>query len=215
MSSSSLASEMLTAQMPATPPVSPGPSETTAPRWVVPVVVGALVIGLDGLGTSAYAVATMPAKTSGPQGPAGVRGAMGPQGPQGAPGATGQSGPVGPAGTIATTSLVSSTALTSATRPRGSDSSRGSDIMSGRQGPLERWRSSLRSWRASRPQCGAAFLLSPQRNEMADGCPGHRTAGRRSLNDHEALRRMRCILTDERHGTDHGVSRLLDWQILT
>ncbi len=117
MSNPSLASEMLTAPMPATPPVSPGPSETTAPRWVVPVVVGALVIGLAGLGTGAYAVTTMPAKTSGPQGPAGVRGAMGPQGPQGVPGATGQSGPVGPAGTIATTSILSSTALTSATNP--------------------------------------------------------------------------------------------------
>ena len=117
MSSPSLASEMLTAQMPATPQVSPGPRETTAPRWVVPVVAATLVIGLAGLGTGAYAIATMPAKTSGPQGPVGVRGAMGPQGPQGVPGATGQSGPVGPAGTIATTSIVSSTALTSATDP--------------------------------------------------------------------------------------------------
>ena len=117
MSSPSLASEMLTAQMPATPQVSPGPRETTAPKWVVPVVAATLVIGLAGLGTGAYAIATMPAKTSGPQGPVGVRGAMGPQGPQGVPGATGQSGPVGPAGTIATTSIVSSTALTSATDP--------------------------------------------------------------------------------------------------
>ena len=135
MSSPSLASEMLTRQMPATPPVSPGPSDATAPRWVEPVVVATLVIGLAGLGTGAYAVATMPAKTSGPQGPAGPQGAMGPQGPQGVPGATGNSGPVGPtghsgpvgppgrggpagpAGTIATASIVSSTAVTSAADP--------------------------------------------------------------------------------------------------
>ena len=117
MSSPSLASEMLTAQTPATPRVSPRPGDDPAPRWVVPVVVAALVVGLAGLGAGAYAVATMPAKTSGPQGPAGVRGTMGPQGPQGVPGATGQRGPVGPAGTIATTSIVSSTALTSAADP--------------------------------------------------------------------------------------------------
>ena len=120
MSSPSLASEMLTAQMPATPPVSPGRSETTPPRWVVPVVVATLVIGLAGLGTGAYAVTTMPAKTSGPQGaagPPGATGPQGPQGPQGVPGATGRSGPVGPAGTIATTSIVSNTALTSAADP--------------------------------------------------------------------------------------------------
>ena len=144
MSSSSLASEMLTARTPATPPVSPRPSDATAPRWVVPVVVATLVIGLAGLGTGAYAVTTMPAKTAGPQGPAGPQGAMGPQGPQGVPGATGRSGPVGPpgrsgpvgpvgrsgpvgpvghsgpvgpAGTIATASIVSSTAVTSAADP--------------------------------------------------------------------------------------------------
>ena len=72
------------------------------------------MIGLAGLGTGAYAVVTMPAKTSGPQGPAGPRGALG---PQGVPGAAGQSGPVGPAGTIATTSIVSSAALISAADP--------------------------------------------------------------------------------------------------
>ena len=114
MSSPSFASEIRTAQSPATSPEPPRPRDATGPRWVAPVVVAVLVIGLAGLGTGAYAVATMPAKTSGPQGPAGPRGALG---PQGVPGAAGQSGPVGPAGTIATTSIVSSTALTSAADP--------------------------------------------------------------------------------------------------
>lgn len=77
------------------------------PRWVVPVVIAALVLGLAGLGVGAYAVATTPAKTSGPQGPAGVQGATGPQGPQGA------KGEPGPAGTIAATSIITSTPVTS------------------------------------------------------------------------------------------------------
>ena len=114
MSSSSFTPEMRTAETPATPQESPRPWDDTAPRWVVPLVAAALLIGLVGLGTGAYAVASMPAKTSGPQGPAGPRG---PQGPQGVPGTTGQSGPVGPAGTIATTSIVTGAALASAPDP--------------------------------------------------------------------------------------------------
>ena len=167
-------------------------------------MVAALVIRLGGLGTGAYAVATMPAKTAGPQGSAGVRGAMGPQGPERVPGATGQSGPVGPAGTIAHFDRFERGPRLGG-RPDGGDSPRGSDLVSGRQGALERWRGGLRSWRGSRPQCGAAFLFSSQRDEVADGRSGHRTAGRWSLHDHEALCRMRCIGTDEHHDTDHGM----------
>jgi hypothetical protein len=85
--------------------------------WVVPVVIGALVVGLAGLGVGAYALATMPAKTSGPQGPAGPQGATGAQGAQGVPGAKGETGPAGPAGTIADTSVVAATALTSPPNP--------------------------------------------------------------------------------------------------
>ena len=59
-------------------------------RWVVPVVIVSLVVGLAGLGVGAYAVATTPAKTSGPQGPVGKTGATGPQGQQGLPGPRGQ-----------------------------------------------------------------------------------------------------------------------------
>src|SRR6202042_867188 len=63
------------------------------------------------VGIGAYAVATTPAKTSGPQGPTGPQGAPGPQGLQGA---KGEPGPVGPAGTITATSISTSTAITSA-----------------------------------------------------------------------------------------------------
>lgn len=83
-------------------------------KWVVPVVVAALVVGLAGLGVGAYAVATMPAKTSGPQGPVGQTGATG---PQGAPGAKGEVGPAGPAGSLAATSIVTGTAMKSAPDP--------------------------------------------------------------------------------------------------
>jgi hypothetical protein len=84
------------------------------PKWVVPVVIVALVIGVAGLGVGAYAVATTPAKTSGPQGPTG---AIGPQGPQGNKGVAGAAGPAGAPGTIAATSIVSSTSIKSAANP--------------------------------------------------------------------------------------------------
>jgi hypothetical protein len=41
-------------------------------QWVVPVVIASLVVGLSGLGVGIYALATMPAKTSGPPGPVGT-----------------------------------------------------------------------------------------------------------------------------------------------
>ena len=77
-------------------------------KWIAPVVIAALFVGLAGLGVGAYALATTPAKTSGPQGPIGPRGATGPQGPQGI---AGQPGAAGPAGTVASISIVQSTAL--------------------------------------------------------------------------------------------------------
>ena len=90
------------------------PAEDKERGWIVPVVIGALVIALAGLGVGVYALATMPAETSGPRGPAGPQGATGPQGPQGVPGAKGEAGP---AGTIADTSVVAATALTSPPNP--------------------------------------------------------------------------------------------------
>ncbi|HVA07729.1 MAG TPA: hypothetical protein VNG12_13405 [Acidimicrobiales bacterium] len=97
------------------------PWDDQSPRkWVAPLVIGALVVGLAGLGVGAYALATMPAKTSGPQGPAGPKGATGAQGPQGVAGAKGDAGAAGaagPAGTIADTSIVAATALVSAPNP--------------------------------------------------------------------------------------------------
>ena len=102
---------------PAAPQAPQRQKDDKGPRWVAPVLVAALVVGLAGLGVGAYAVATTPAKTSGPQGPVGLTGATGPQGPQGVPGAKGAAGPAGPAGALASTTVVSSTALKSAPNP--------------------------------------------------------------------------------------------------
>jgi hypothetical protein len=90
-----------------------GPTPTAAktsqkwPRWLVPIVIGALVLGLAGLGVGIYAVATTPAKVSGPQGPVGPQGVTGPQGPQGPKGEPGHPG------TIAATSIVAAATVTS------------------------------------------------------------------------------------------------------
>jgi hypothetical protein len=83
-------------------------------KWLVAGAIAALVLGLAGLGVGAYAVATTPAKTSGPQGPVGPRGASGPQGQQGVPG---RPGAVGPAGTIASNSIVQGTTLHTTPNP--------------------------------------------------------------------------------------------------
>jgi hypothetical protein len=69
----------------------------TIPRWVKPVVIGASVLSLAGLGVAAYSLATQPATASGP------KGAQGPQGPQGVPGPQGPEGKQGPAGLTHTT----------------------------------------------------------------------------------------------------------------
>ena len=79
-----------------------------------------LIVGLGGLGVGIFAVATMPAKTSGPRGPAGATGATGAQGPQGAAGPAGSAGPAGPTGapgTVASASVVWGPTLTSAPNP--------------------------------------------------------------------------------------------------
>ena len=93
------------------------PNANRQPKWIAPVVIAALLVGGAGLGVGAYAVATTPAKTSGPQGRVGATGATGAQGPQGVKGDAGPAGPAGPAGTIAATSIVSATSLKSAPNP--------------------------------------------------------------------------------------------------
>ena len=45
------------------------PTHQTIPKWITPVVIGASVLSLAGVGVAAYAVATQPATASGPQGP--------------------------------------------------------------------------------------------------------------------------------------------------
>ena len=106
----------MTTDPPTTQPLDGAPvvSPIKRPKWIVPVVVAALLIGAAGLGVGTYAVVTMPAKTSGPQGPTGPVGATGAQGPQGV---KGDAGPAGAAGTVVATSIVSSTSVKSAPDP--------------------------------------------------------------------------------------------------
>lgn len=85
-----------------------------SPKWVAPLVGGALVIGLAGLGVGAYSLATMPASASGPPGPQGATGPMGPAGPRGVAGPKGETGPPG---TIVDTSIVAGAALKTTPNP--------------------------------------------------------------------------------------------------
>jgi hypothetical protein len=103
-------------------PVTPEPvpeSEPTAsatlPRWVVPVIIGSIVVGLAGLGTGIYAIAKIPPKVSGPTGKTGPPGPVGPVGATGPVGPAGPVGPVGPAGTVTAGSVVTGPAIASAT----------------------------------------------------------------------------------------------------
>jgi hypothetical protein len=111
MSTEPTSSEILSQEVPEPPSQHappPDQQEGAAPKWMAPVAIGALVLGLAGLGVGAYALATMPAKTSGPRGPAGPAGTPGPQGP---PGPAGPQGAVGASGTIAGTTIVNGTVL--------------------------------------------------------------------------------------------------------
>lgn len=87
-----------------------GTPAPTIPKWMKPVVIGASVLSLAGVGIAAYAVASQPATTSGPQGP---RGAMGPEGPQGPQGPEGKQGPAG----LASTTVLRGTSVVSAPDP--------------------------------------------------------------------------------------------------
>ena len=71
------------------------PTPPAFPKWIKPVVIGASVLSLAGVGVAAYAVATQPATASGPQGPQGAQGPPGPQGAQGPQGPEGKQGPAG------------------------------------------------------------------------------------------------------------------------
>jgi hypothetical protein len=75
--------------------------------WTKPVVIAALVLGMAGLGVATYALATQPAKVSGPQG------VQGPQGPQGLTGPEGKQGPAG----LAETTVLRATSVVSAPDP--------------------------------------------------------------------------------------------------
>jgi hypothetical protein len=79
--------------------------ENSALRRTMSLVVIALLVALAGLGVGAFALATQPAKVSGPRGAQGVEGARGPQGKQ------------GPMGTLASSSIVRGTPQVSAPNP--------------------------------------------------------------------------------------------------
>jgi hypothetical protein len=74
-------------------------SSRSGSNWTTTIVIVALVLGLAGLGVGLYALATQPAKVSGPTGSQGQTGAQGPQGPQGV------EGKQGPAGSVASTTI--------------------------------------------------------------------------------------------------------------
>ena len=78
------------------------PGQEPAPHWTVSLVIIALLLALAGIGVGVYALATQPAKVSGPQG------VQGPQGPQ---------GKTGPAGTVASTTVVRGTPKVSNPNP--------------------------------------------------------------------------------------------------
>ncbi len=103
-------------------PVAPEPvpeaaptSTTALPRWVLPVIIGSIVVGLAGLGTAIYAIVKIPPKVSGPPGKTGATGPEGPVGATGPVGAAGPVGPAGPAGTVTAGTVVTGAALTSTT----------------------------------------------------------------------------------------------------
>jgi hypothetical protein len=85
------------------------PEYRAAPRWVVPLAIIAALLGIAGIGVGVYALATQPAKVSGPRGP------MGPMGQQGPRGATGKQGPMG---TVASTSVVRGSSKSTAPNPQ-------------------------------------------------------------------------------------------------
>lgn len=97
------------------PPLERRPLERSAPSWTTGVVIIALLVGLAGIGVGAYALATQPAKVSGPVGPQGPQGQQGPRGPQGLQGSQGKQGP---AGAIASTSITRGTSKVTTPNPQ-------------------------------------------------------------------------------------------------
>ncbi len=164
------------------------PNANRQPKWIVPVVIAALLVGGAGLGVGAYAVATTPAKTSGPQGRAGATRRPRTAGRQGRYRSRGARRPgwdyrrhLDPLGHLAQVGAQS----------RSRDRPRGQNLVSFRKGPLERWCSGHRPWCPSRPQCDIAVLVSDQLNEMADGCDRDRASRGRRGHDHDPLCRLR------------------------
>jgi len=88
---------------------------TPLPRWVLPVIIGSIVVGLAGVGIGVYALVKIPPKVAGPVGRTGATGPEGPAGPTGPVGPTGAVGPVGPTGTVTGASVVTAPVMTSAT----------------------------------------------------------------------------------------------------
>ena len=108
----------MTPVLPEPVPEAEPTATTLLPRWVLPVIIGSIVVGLAGLGTGIYAIVKIPPKVSGPTGKTGATGPQGPvgaTGPAGPAGVAGPVGPTGPPGTVTAGSVVTGPALTSAT----------------------------------------------------------------------------------------------------
>ena len=144
-------------------------SRPAAPRWVIPLVILALLLALAGLGVDAYALHTQPAKVSGPTGAQGVQGPQGKQGKQ------------GPAGTLASTSVVRGTPTVSAP-----NAAPGTVLDAQTSCPTGKI---LVSGGAQVSAPG----VQPDRNErdhVGNGGPRHRVVGAGRLHDHDALCRL-------------------------
>ena len=105
----------MTPVLPEPVPEAEPTAATPLPRWVLPVIIGSVVVGLAGLGTGIYAIVKIPPKVSGPTGKTGATGPEGPVGATGPAGQTGAGGPVGPAGTVTAGSVLTGPAVASAT----------------------------------------------------------------------------------------------------
>lgn len=159
------------------------PSNQRAPgRWTTVAALGALVVGLAGLGVGAYALATIPASVSGPRGPQGVWGPQGPAGPQGI------AGPKGPAGTIADNLGCRRQDAQDHCGPCSGRGAPGQDLVSDRARPLERRCPGLRSGPSGGSQRRVAHVGCPRQHALADGCTGHRSARTGSVDDDETVR---------------------------
>jgi len=97
---------------------SEGPvAAATIPRWVLPIVIISVFLGLVGIGVGVAALSASGPGVNGGIGPPGPAGAQGAIGAQGIPGPAGPQGLQGPAGNISSSQVISTTAVVSQPDP--------------------------------------------------------------------------------------------------